>query len=113
MKISHCHAFYQSFLSCMSGHAMLQGSVFLAYLFVEQCSLPSLVAYNFLWCLFISMIEPIFVSVLLAKILLLYPTAFSMLNFKLLGSIYMPVHAEKYTFDNTCSKTPDTCIYQR
>ena len=50
---------------------------------------------NFLGSLFISLFEPIFMSVLLTKILLLYPSVLPMLQFKSLGSMYMPVPTEK------------------
>ena len=56
--------------------------------------------------LFMSLFEPVFMSVLLTKLLLLYPFVFSMLNFKSLGSIHMPMPTEKSTFDNACSYTP-------
>ena len=43
--------------------------------------------------------------VLLIKVLLLQPTIFPMFKFELLGSMYMPVPAEKCIFDNASSKT--------
>ena len=52
---------------------------------------------------FISLFEPIFIAVLLTRILLLYPSFFPMAKFKFLGSIYMPMSTEKSTFDNACS----------
>ena len=60
---------------------------------------------NSLWSLFISLLEPIFIPVLRTRILLLYPSFFPMAQFKLLGSMYMPMPTEKSTFDNACSNT--------
>ena len=61
---------------------------------------------NFLWSLFISLFEAIFMSLLVTKIFLLYPFVFPMFKFKLLGSMYMPVPTKKSTFDNACSNPP-------
>ena len=44
---------------------------------------------NFLWPLLMSLFEPIFMSVLLTKTLLLYPFVFPMSKFKSLGSMYI------------------------
>ena len=54
-----------------------------------SCRATGLATDNFLRSLFISLFEPIFMSVLLTKILLLYPSFFSMAKIKLLGSIYI------------------------
>ena len=61
---------------------------------------------SFLRSLFISLFEPIFISLLLTKIFLLYLFVFPMFKFKLLGSMYTPVPTEKSTFDKACSNTP-------
>ena len=61
---------------------------------------------NFLWSLFISLFESIFMPVLLTRILLLYPFFFPIFKFRLLGSMYIPVPTQKSTFDNACSNTP-------
>ena len=60
----------------------------------------------FMILVFISLFEPIFMPVLLTKILLLYPFVFPMLKLKSLRSMYMPVPTEKSVFDNACSKAP-------
>ena len=52
-----------------------------------------------------SLVEAIFMTLLIIKSLSLYPTVFIMLKFKLLGTIHMPVAIPKSTFDNACSKT--------
>ena len=59
---------------------------------------------NFL--LLLCLFEPVFMPVLLTKILLLYPSFFPMAQLKLLGSIYIPTPTKKSTFDNACSSTP-------
>ena len=61
---------------------------------------------NFLWSLFISLFEPILMSVLLTRILLLYPFVGPMFKFKSLGSMCTPKTTEKSTSDNVCSNTP-------
>ena len=61
---------------------------------------------SFLKFLFICLFQPIFMPVLLTEISLLYPFVFSMFQFKLLESMYMPMTTEKSTFDNAWSNTP-------
>ena len=61
---------------------------------------------NFLWFLFISLFKPIFKSVLLTKISLLYPFVFPMFKFKLFRRMYISMPTEKSAYGNACSSTP-------
>ena len=67
---------------------------------------------NFLRSLFISLFEPIVMSVLLTKLLLLCSFFYPMFKLKLLGSIYMPVPTENLPLIKHALTLLDTFQYR-